>query len=429
MATASAVQAGPQRRDNVAAGAVIGSHTLQHLYGHAFWIVLPEIYVWLSLTPIAAGLVGTVRNVGSGVSSTVGGFLVDRLQHRRLAILYISLVSMGFGYFLVGSAPNYVIILAALMLASIAGSVWHPTARGLLSQIYPRRRGFMISIDRSAGGVGDSVGPLAAGLLIGAVLAPWVVFGQTLAPWRVIFLAAFPLAILFMVVLYALLRRSDAFQEAGARSRGESRPMGRQLRDVWGLFREHRQILSLLILIKAIAGFGQGGLFVWLPLYLTQSLEMSTVSAGFHLSLLTAVSIASGPAFGYLSDRIGRMPVILIVLAAKVVVAVLIALAGAGLTLTLLIAAMGAFNMVVNPLVQAWALDIAHGRNLEGSTLGVLDGANSIFRGGGPLMTGVVVTWWGYESLFWYIAAMGAAALLVVMLTLPFARTGRPAGL
>ena len=412
MATTSAVSTGPELRDHVAAGAVIGSHTLQHLYGHAFWIVFPIIYSALGLTPIAAGLVGTVRSVGSGVSSTVGGFLIDRLQHRRLMILYISLAAMGLGYSLVGGAPTYVLILAALGLASVAGSVWHPTARGLLSQIYPRRRGFMLTVDRSAGALGDTAGPTIAGWLLVYLV------------WQGIFLAAFPLALLFMFILWTLLRRSETFQNVGARSRGQSRPFSEQVRDLRGLFRENSRILSLLILIKAIVGFGQGGLFLWLPLYLQESVGMGPVGLGFHLSLLTAMGIATSPAFGFLSDRIGRMPVIIIVLTAKVAITTLIALSGTGLTLTLLIGAMGAFNMVVNPLVQTWALDIAHGRNLEGTTLGVLDGANAIFRGAGPFMTGLVVATWGFESLFWYIAAMSAAALSVVLFTLPFARSG-----
>ena len=412
MATTSAVSTGPELRDHVAAGAVIGSHTLQHLYGHAFWIVFPIIYSALGLTPIAAGLVGTVRSVGSGVSSTVGGFLIDRLQHRRLMILYISLAAMGLGYSLVGGAPTYVLILAALGLASVAGSVWHPTARGLLSQIYPRRRGFMLTVDRSAGALGDTAGPTIAGWLLVYLV------------WQGIFLAAFPLALLFMFILWTLLRRSETFQNVGARSRGQSRPFSEQVRDLRGLFRENSRILSLLILIKAIVGFGQGGLFLWLPLYLQESVGMGPVGLGFHLSLLTAMGIATSPAFGFLSDRIGRMPVIIIVLTAKMTIAVLLGLSGHGITLTLLIAAMGAFNFVVNPLVQTWALDIAHGRRLEGTTLGVLDGANFIFTGAGPLMVGVVVAAWGFESLFWYIAVMSGAALFVVLFTLPFARAG-----
>ena len=403
MAAVTTTSTEPEVRDHVAAGAVITSHTLQHLYGHAFWVILPTIYAALGLNPITAGLIGTVRQVGSGVSSTVGGFLVDRLQHRRLLILYLSLAAMGLGYFLVGAAPTYVLILGALMVASIAGSIWHPTARGLLSQIYPRRRGFMISVDRSAGSVGDTAGPLLAGFLLAYLL------------WQQIFLAAFPLALIFMFFLWTLLRRSEAFQNVGARSKGESRPISAQLRELRGLFQESGNVLWRLIAIKAVAGFGQGGLFLWLPLYLSENVGMGTVGIGFHLALLTAMGTVTNPAFGYLSDRIGRMPVIFIVLAAKTVIAAAIAISGAGIVLTMLVAAMGVFNFVVNPLVQAWALDIAHGRRLEGSTLGVLDGANFIFTGVGPLLVGVVVAAWGFESLFWYIAAMSGAALLVLL--------------
>ncbi len=403
MATATAVSTEPELRDHVAAGAVITSHTLQHLYGHAFWVILPTIYAALGLNPITAGLIGTVRQVGSGVSSTVGGFLVDRLQHRRLLILYLSLTAMGLGYLLVGAAPTYVLILGALMVASIAGSIWHPTARGLLSQIYPKRRGFMITVDRSAGSIGDTAGPLLAGFLLAYLL------------WQQIFLAAFPLALIFMFFLWMLLRRSEAFQNVGARSRGEARPILEQLRELRGLFRDSGTILWRLIAIKAIAGFGQGGLFLWLPLYLSESVGMDELGIALHLSLLTAMGTVTNPAFGYLSDRIGRMPVIFIVLAAKTVIAAAIALSGHGIMLTLLVAVMGVFNFVVNPLVQAWALDIAHGRKLEGSTLGVLDGANFIFTGIGPLLVGIVVAAWGFESLFWYIAAMSGAALLVLL--------------
>ena len=270
----------------------------------------------------------------------------------------------------------------------------------------------MLTVDRSAGALGDTAGPTITGWLLVYLV------------WQGIFLAAFPLALLFMFILWTLLRRSETFQNVGARSRGQSRPFSEQVRDLRGLFRENSRILSLLILIKAIVGFGQGGLFLWLPLYLQESVGMGPVGLGFHLSLLTAMGIATSPAFGFLSDRIGRMPVIIIVLTAKVAITTLIALSGTGLTLTLLIGAMGAINMVVNPLVQTWALDIAHGRNLEGTTLGVLDGANAIFRGAGPFMTGLVVATWGFESLFWYIAAMSAAALSVVLFTLPFARSG-----
>ena len=391
-------------RDHVAAAGVIGSHALQHIYGHAFYVILPVIYDSLGLSPIAAGLIGTIRHLGSGVSSTVGGVLIDRLQHRRLMILYISLVTMGFGYLLVGLAPTYVLILVALSFTSMAGSIWHPTARGLLSQIYPRRRGFMFSLDRSVGSIGDTVGPLAAGGLLLVVA------------WQQLYIAAFPIALVLVMFLWMVLRRSDAFQELGARTQGVPRPLVEQFRSLKQLFSSSGKVLFLLLFVKGISGFGQGGLILWIPLYLQETQGMGPVGLGFHVALLTAVGIATGPAFGFLSDRIGRVPIVLIVLAGKATVAALMAIAGSGVLLTVLVGAMGAFMFGINPLVQAWALDIAHGRRLEGTMLGVLSGSNLIFRGAAPLLVGSVVAALGFGALFWYVAAMNAFALLMVAL-------------
>ena len=149
--------------DHVAAAGLISGHAIEHVFGHAFYVLLPSMYTSLGLTPLAAGLVGSMKNMGFGLASTVGGVVVDRIQHRRLLILYISMATMGVGYLLVGLAPNYMLILMAMLLTSVAGAIWHPAARSLLSQIYPNRRGLILSLDRSGGSVGDTVGPLGAG--------------------------------------------------------------------------------------------------------------------------------------------------------------------------------------------------------------------------------------------------------------------------
>ncbi len=404
MATVAASESPSQvrTRDHVAAAGVIGSHALQHVYGHAFYVVLPVIYSSLGLSPIAAGLIGTIRHFGSGVSSTVGGVLIDRLQHRRLLILYISLVTMGAGYLLVGLAPTYVLILMALSFTSMAGSIWHPTARSLLSQIYPRRRGFMLSLDRSVGSIGDTVGPLATGALLLVVA------------WQQLYIAAFPIALVLALFLWTVLRRSEVFQELGARTKSAPRPLAEQFRSLKELIASSGRVLFLLLLVKGIAGFGQGGLILWIPLYLQETQGMGTVGIGFHVALLTAVGIATGPAFGFVSDRVGRVPVVLFVLAGKATVAALMAAFGSGVLLTVLVGAMGAFMFGINPLVQAWALDLAHGRRLEGTMLGVLSGSNLLFRGAAPLLVGSVVAALGFGALFWYVAAMNTFALLVV---------------
>jgi MFS family permease len=156
---------------------------------------------------------------------------------------------------------------------------------------------------------------------------------------------------------------------------------------------------------------------------------MSTLAVGVHVAMLTGMGIATGPVFGWLSDHRGRVPVILLVLGGKAVIAGLLAVFGTGIMLSVLIAALGAFMFGVNSLIQAWALDLAEGRNLEGTMMGTMYGVNMIFQGLAPLIVGVVVAAFGFSSLFIYVSSMNAFGLLMMAVLLPvLMRRNRKAG-
>jgi len=398
------------KKDHIASAGVIGSHVLQHMYGNGFFVLLTAMYSTLGLNPISAGLVGTVRALGSGTASTLGGVLIDRFQHRRLAILYASMATMGLGYLLVGLAPTFLLILVALAFTAGAGSIWHPAARSLLSQIYPQRRGFIISVDRSAGSIGDTIGPLAAGALLAYIT------------WQQIYMLALPMAMVVVVFLWRVLSRSETFQQLGARKKidQEPRSLKAQFSALKEVLKSSGNILTVLLIVKAVAGFGQGGLLLWIPLYLSQDQGMSTFAVGVHVAMLTGMGIATGPSFGWLADHRGRVPVIMIVLGGKAVVAGLLAVYGTGVMLAILIAVLGGFMFGVNTLIQAWALDIVHGRNLEGTMMGTMYGVNMIFQGFAPLMVGVIVASFGFSSLFIYVSSMNGLGLLLVVALVPF---------
>ena len=105
-------------------------------------------------------------------------------------------------------------------------------------------------------------------------------------------------------------------------------------------------------------------------------------------------------------------------------IALLLALMGTGVMLTVLLAAMGAFMFGVNSLVQAWALDIADGRKLEGTMMGAMYGTNMIFQGFAPLLVGVIVASFGFGALFWYVATMNGVGVLLIALLLPVITRG-----
>ena len=70
-------------KNSVMATSVIGAHALEHVYGRAFLVLIPQIYITLGLAPIQAGLLDAVRQLSGGATSMTGGFFVDMFQHRR----------------------------------------------------------------------------------------------------------------------------------------------------------------------------------------------------------------------------------------------------------------------------------------------------------------------------------------------------------
>ncbi len=167
---------------------------------------------------------------------------------------------------------------------------------------------------------------------------------------------------------------------------------------------------------------------LWLPLYLQEAQGMGSLGIGVHVGLLSGVGIVSVPVIGVLSDRLGRNRVIFMVLMVQAIIAVLMALVGSGIILTILVGFMGAFLFALNPLVQAGALDLAEGKRLEGSMIGLLWGSNAAFSGVSPVLAGFLITSTslGYGILFWYIAAVKVVAgLLAITLLFSATRTQR----
>ncbi|MEE3246035.1 MAG: hypothetical protein VX213_00910, partial [Chloroflexota bacterium] len=88
---------GNRTKDSVMATTVIGAHALEHMYGRAFLVLIPPIYIALGLAPIQAGLLDAVRQLSGGATSMTGGFFVDMFQHRRAHILTFSMALIAIG--------------------------------------------------------------------------------------------------------------------------------------------------------------------------------------------------------------------------------------------------------------------------------------------------------------------------------------------
>ena len=392
------------------AGTIIGSHSIQHMYFSGFLIILPSLYTSLALAPIQAGIMDAVRRITGGVASMGGGIMVDRLQNLRGIILGFSLLLMGLGYLFVGLVPAYIVVLFALGFASAAGSLWHPPALGILSQRWPTRRGLLLSLHRSSGTAGESLAPTLVGFLLLAVA------------WQVVLQGGFFLTVAAAILLWATLwRMTGAVPSTGV---GQGRSFRDQFSALGQVIRQPG--LIALLVLAGVRGMGDSALVFYLPLYLTTELGMGSVGSGVHLTLLTFLAIFFGPTWGWLSDRWGRKPVMVTIMIISTALASLMVLTGDGLSLTVLIILMGTVMFSINSLVQAAAMDLAEGKQLEGSLIGLLWGNNALFGSVSPIVLGGLAGHFGFWVIFPYAAAMHLIGTLAA-LALPKLRSRRAA--
>jgi len=391
----------PQTKDSVMATSLIGAHGLEHMYGHSFPVLVTALYADLGLDPIQVGVLSAVRQLSSGATSMASGFFVDMFRHRQAQVLSISMAMIGIGYFLVSVSPTYTLILAALLIASAGSALWHPPALGLLSQRFPERRGLFISLHRSSGNVGDMLGPLIAGGLLA-----WLSFTGS---WRWIMGGGTPMLIILALIILVVLWNvagtkadpvdfASKFKSQLVSLRGAFQGPG-----MWAIFT-----------VSAVRGMADRSVIFFLPFYLREELGMGFVLIAFHVTLVAAPGIVSGPLFGMLSDRIGRRSIITFVMAVTVILPLALIMAGDNLIFTLaVVTVFGLFHSVVNSLTQAAAIDHVSGKGLDATFIGLMWGSNAFFGAGAALVAGALAHQYGFAAAFYAGAALFFIGFLV----------------
>ena len=424
---------GPQERrtrDGVMATTVIGAHAFEHFYAHTIPFLAAFIIAEFEMGALQVGVIVAIRSIFGGITSTVGGFLVDLFHHRVSWVLSISAFSIGVGYLLMSWASEYILILAALALGSMGSALWHPPALGLLARRFPTRRGFFISMHRSMGSIGDVLGPMVAGAVLAGALV-WTVgsgsvesnlfalnlpWNENPARWRSLLGFSTPIMFISSVIIFVLLRHA-----------GGTRPvdfnLGQRIRTNWDGLKDAFRGTGMwaIFTVSAVRGMADRSLVFLVPLYLVQGLGVAPFQAAAHVALMVGPGILIGPMIGSLSDRIGRRGIIIFVMAVTTLLTLAIIWSGqvaGGYTpwITLFVAIYGILNFSVNNLTQAAAADIAAGRRLESSFLGMMWGNNTFFGAAAAFMIFGPVEWFDWQYGFYIAAAIYFAGLLVSLL-------------
>jgi MFS family permease len=371
-------------------------HGLTHWYPATFYLLLPLIGTELGLSYSQIGLIMTCKYIASAVANVPGGVLVDTVGRKGL-LMAVSLFWIGFPYLLIGFTESYVMLLVCVALVGFGNSLWHPTAIPTLGRRYPERKGLALSVHGMGGNVGDAVAPV----VIGAALA--------LFTWREVVVLNVVPGLVVAALLFVFL---GSLRLGSRQPEAETQSFGAYLTALKSLFRSRS--LVLLSTGSAFRTMTQSALLTFLPVYLANQMGYSPFWVGACLFALQAAGFAASPVAGHLSDRMGRKHILMSAMAATALVLAAMAFAGGSTLFVALVAMLGFFLYATRPVIQAWILESTP-KNMGGSSIGVLFGAQALGGAIGPLAAGLVADRFGLAATFYFLAATIVVANLFVI--------------
>jgi sugar phosphate permease len=398
MTTATAELA--PRRSLLDVWLIATGHVFTHWYPATFYLLLPLIGSELNLSYAQIGSILTCQFVAGAVFNVPGGILVDSVPRKGL-LMAISLAWVGIPYLLMGFTDAYWLLLTCAGLIGVGNNLWHPTAIPLLGNLYPARRGLVISFHGMAGNVGDAVAPLAAGALL------------TLLSWRGVVVVNVLPGLVMALLLLVYFGRPQPGEDRSAQHSATA-AAATVLRGFGALLRN--RTVTMLSIGSAFRAITQTSLLAFLPIFLSRELGYPAVWIGACMFALQACGFAAAPIAGHLSDRMGRRQVIVSSLAMTAVVLVFMAIAGRSAAFVFFVAILGFFLFAIRAVLQAWLLD-AVPKQLAGTSIGFMFGMQALGAAVGPVVAGIIADRYGLSATFYFLAFTIVIANLFMLLT------------
>ena len=356
-------------------------------FGHV-WVdasqgILPVALVKLKdafgLTYFQVGAVTAVLNFTSSVIQPLFGFVADRYRLGWFVPWGIVWTALSMG--LIGLAPSYVLILFLVGFAGLGTAAFHPRAMMAVSLVSGNRRGFGTAVFVTGGNLGFALGPVVGSFLV-------LGFGlhATLG------LVGPGLIIALAILLYPAdyLKRENTSRRDAAES-----PEDEKVSIPW-------IPLILVCLIVTLRSWVYISFITYLPMFLQgQGVEIG--KASLMLTLFLAGGAAAGLYGGHLSDRIGRVKVIVVSMLLYPLF-MSMAILSQGPWLWILIGASGAALLASYSVTIVLAQELLP-RNL-GLASGLILGLGFGTGGLGVAVSGLIADAVGLYKAVWVLALM-----------------------
>jgi MFS family permease len=318
------------------------AHFAHHLLPALSIPLLPFIRDDFKLNYTQATLVTSAFNLPYGVSQIPSGWLADRVGRRILMV--IGICGLGLAGVLVGLSQTYIMLIVFLVLTGILGGGYHPAATPQVSALVEsKKRGRALGFHEIGGGASFFVVPLIAA----AIAAAW--------GWRGAYIGLAIPTVIFGIIFYKFLgRRVEA-------SRVQAESIGR--RDEAAPPPGHLRNLVVFMILSVVTGGLVSSVTSVLTLYMVDHFGVSAQTAASMMSIYFSAGLWVSPLGGYISDRLGRVPVIVVNCLIASAAIYLLNLAPYGLGIGALLWIIGITTFVRLPVSESYIIGQTTERN------------------------------------------------------------------
>jgi len=267
------------------------AHFAHHLLTALPIPLLPLIRSEFRLGYTQAGLVVFVFNLAYGIGQLPAGWLADRIGTRVL--ITVGICGVAVAGILVGLSQTYLMMMVFLVLMGVLGGGYHPSAAPLISKsVEPKNLGRALGFHL----IGGSGSFFLAPLIAAGIATAW--------GWRGPFIGLAVPTVIFGIIFYLLLGgRVDTRPSREIVSEvpeEEPSPVGR--------WRRLAVFMVLTIFTQAVTF----STIAFIPLFIVDNFGVGEEVAATFLSIIYSAGLWASPLGGYLSDRFGRLRVILL---------------------------------------------------------------------------------------------------------------------
>ncbi len=376
------------------------AHFGHHIVSAILIPLMPMIRSGLNLNYTQAGVVLSAFALAGGVSQLPAGWLADHIGPR--IVVSVGVAGVALAGVLVGLSQTYAMLIIFLVLMAVLGGGYHPAATAAISSsVNPEIRGRALGTHLIGGSAGNFVAPLlAAGIAL--------IWG-----WRGAYITLAVPTIALGIALYVLLDRHKGIRETEAQITTTATDSDNAAQSTAHRIRR----LILFLILSFSIGALMHSVRAFIPLYMVDHFGVREEAAAALIAIISFAQMFGGPLGGYLSDRFGRMPVMLVACFLTGPLIYLFSSVPYGLGFCATLALMGIINATRMPTSEAYLVSEAPARR-RSTILGIYYFTGREIGGLLTPVMGYLIDRFGFTSSFNIVSAALLSVTLICSVVL-----------